>query len=650
VLLNAQVEKGELKGNESLSAQLEKDESHKYTLDLDENQFALLMLYQRGIDVIITTTDPEGGELEIFDSPNGRYGPEYFTIVSAEAGEYGIEVKPFDEFQVKGVYELEILRIEPKAETKGEQVDQLLSRWDNRNTPGAAISVIMNGEIAFKNGYGMANLEYDIPISSTTIFHIASVSKQFTAFAIVLLEEEGKLSLDDDVRKYIREVPDFGDTITLRHLVHHTSGLRDQWNLLALAGWRLDDVITKEQILKLVANQKELNFRPGEEFLYCNTGFTLLAEVAERVSGQSFTDFTRERIFEPLNMRNTFFYDDHQRIVKNRAYSYFIDSTGFKKSVLSYSNVGATSLFTTVEDLSKWALNFEDPVVGNEGMIEKMNRKGSLNNGDNINYALGQSVNIYKGLNRIGHGGADAGYRTYIGRFPEQDFSVVVLSNDANFNSQLMAMKVTDIYLADFIIEAEPEEKPEERIVGDIEIDPDILSAYVGDYEMQPGFVISINIEEESLVGQATGQQQVSLKPLSSYEFEIEGVNARISFHRDEYNQVTHMILYQGGQTREARKLSPFDPESFDLSEYEGKYYSDELMTAYEFVIEDGSLIAKHQRVSDIKLTLIKPDMLAGDVWFMGQIEIVRNDNGSVEGCMVSSGRVRNLRFDKTAE
>ncbi|MGK0448825.1 MAG: CubicO group peptidase (beta-lactamase class C family), partial [Polaribacter sp.] len=246
---------------------------------------------------------------------------------------------------------------------KHKQVDELFTVWDTDNTPGAAVAIVKNGVIIYKKGYGSANLEYDIPITPSTIFHIASVSKQFTVFSILLLEKQGKLSLDDDIRKYIPEVPDFGKTITLRHLASHTSGLRDQWNLMGMAGWRPDDVITKEHILKLVTNQKELNFEPGEEYTYCNTGFTLLAEVVARVSGESFAEYTEANIFQPLQMNNTLFYDDHEKIVKNRAYSYYSDDTGFKKSVLSYANVGATSLFTTVEDLSLWAMNFNSQKI-----------------------------------------------------------------------------------------------------------------------------------------------------------------------------------------------------------------------------------------------------------------------------------------------
>ncbi len=201
------------------------------------------------------------------------------------------------------------------------KVDELFANWDKPDSPGASLAVIKKGEVIYRKGYGSAHLEYDIPITPSTVFHVASVSKQFTAFAIAMIADQGRLSLDDDIRKHVPELHDFGRTITIRHLVHHISGIRDQWELLAVAGWRLDDVITTEHILKMARNQRELNFEPGYQYLYCNMGFTLLAEIVARITGKSFREWTEENIFKPLGMSDTQFYDDHERIVKNRAYS-----------------------------------------------------------------------------------------------------------------------------------------------------------------------------------------------------------------------------------------------------------------------------------------------------------------------------------------
>jgi len=555
-------------------------------------------------------------------------------------------------------------------DAKAKAVDKLFSTVDRDNRPGAAVSIVQDGRIVYKKGYGMANLEYDIPITPSTIFHIASVSKQFTAFSILLLEQEGLLSLDDDVRKYIPEVPDFGKTITLRQLAHHTSGLRDQWNLLALAGWRLDDVITTEHILKLVSKQKELNFDPGEEMLYCNTGYTLLAEVVARVSGKTFAQFTEERIFKPLQMDHSLFYDDHELIVKNRAYSYARVKGGYKKSVLSYANVGATSLFTNVEDLSLWALNFEDPSVGDSLLLKKLRTKAVLNNGDTVSYALGQSIFQYRGLECIGHGGADAGYRTNITRVPGHRFSVIVLSNNGAFNPTGIANRVMNIYLSDAIQsrKAEPgksgeqeeknekepnnkeEPKKDEELsneTAELIIDPDTLNAYLGDYELGPGVIIKILLEEGELIARMTGEDDVKLKPVSTITFDVQGTNVQVSFARNESQDVEALRIHQNGEITDVPRLADFDADLVNLSEFEGEFYSDELSTSYVFVNEQDTLKAKHQRLSDITLSPVKRDSFTGDTWFFGALDYVRDASGSITACKVSSGRIRNVYFRK---
>jgi len=630
---------GDLTPGIPVDGQLSENKSKIYNITLDSNSFIYGAVNQISVDVVVNIKDSADNLLASVDGP--ARGMETFIFETSKKGEYKIEVAPFKENT--GKYSIELKTVEPIAASPEKRINQLFCEYSGNDVPGAAIAVVRDGEIQYKNGFGMANLEYDIPVTPSTIFHIASVSKQFTALSILLLENEGKLSLDDDIRKFIPEVPDFGKKITLRHLANHTSGLRDQWNLLALAGWRLDDVITKEHILKLVSKQKELNFNPGDEYLYCNTGFTLLAEVVARVSGKSFSEFTDENIFKPLKMSNTLFYDDHEKIVKNRAYSYQGAGDGYKKSVLSYANVGATSLFTTVEDLSLWAMNFENPVVGNQGMIDKMKQRAILNNGDTIDYALGQVVSKYKGLNMISHGGADAGYRTFLGRFPDQKFSVIVFSNDASCDPGTLAMKVADIYLKDLI---KTEERDYEIVKNEnaISIDPDTLKAYVGEYELQPGFIIAITEENGKLFGQATGQQKLELEAISSTEFTVKGVDAKLSFVRDNDNKVNLLKLHQGG-IFDALRIKPFDKTSMNLSEFVGQFHSDELSTEYNFVIINDTLVATHARLSDIKMTPVKKDLFTGDQWFFGQTEFIRNKNNVIIGCKISSGRVRNLWF-----
>ena len=301
-----------------------------------------------------------------------------------------------------------------------KRVDDLFEKWNKPDTPGASVAVIRDGTILYQKGFGSANLEYDTPIKSDTIFHAASVSKQFTAMAIVLLELDGKLSIDDDVHKYLSELPDYGHPVTIRQLLQHTSGIRDQWQTLAVAGWRLDDVITQKQILRMLFRQKELNFEPGTRHLYSNGGYTLLAEIVGRVSGKQLPDFCDERIFKPLQMNRTHFHQDLQRIVRDRAASFGPLGSGFQSLPLNYANVGATSLFTTAPDLCRWLDNFRDPKVGGAKAITRLQEQAKLANGDTVPYALGLSIGTYRGLRTVLHSGGDAGFRSQVIWFPEQ--------------------------------------------------------------------------------------------------------------------------------------------------------------------------------------------------------------------------------------
>jgi CubicO group peptidase (beta-lactamase class C family) len=645
-LVQAQIQKGELIIGKLRSSEITPTEKHQYHINLEKDHFAFFKLMQKGVDMKITTYDSRGKKIEDFDSPNGKYGPELFTLISGEKGVYVIEVSPFDEKEPSGIYDLKVEIIKRKATLPNEKVDEVFAPWDNNDTPGASVAIVSDGAIIYKKGYGLANLEYDIPIIPSSIFHIASISKQFTVFSILLLEKQGKLSLDDDIRKYIPEVPDFGKTITLRHLASHTSGLRDQWGLLSMAGWRMDDIITREHILKIVSNQKELNFNPGDEYAYCNTGFTLLAEVVSRVSDMSFANFTNKNIFEPLKMSNTLFYDDHEKIVKNRTYSYHTDSTGFKKSVLNFANVGATSLFTTVEDLSLWALNFSDIKIGDSTIINKMNTLAVLNNGKTFGGALGQFVGTYKGLNEIQHGGADAGYRSYLTRFPDENLSVIVFSNTAEFNSGAIAHKVVDIYLKDKI-KTEVEDVRPEKTTETISIDLKVLSTYIGEFELRPGFTITITESNGKLSAKATEQSVVSLIPLSITEFEVVGVDAKVEFIPNGGENVKSFKLHQGGQIMEASRLKAFDKMAVKLGDFSGNFYSEELSTTYSLIIAQGKLIAKHSRLSDFDLNPIKEDVFSGEAGAFGQVEFIRDTNNIVTGFKVSNGRVRNLYFEK---
>jgi hypothetical protein len=364
----------------------------------------------------------------------------------------------------------------------------------------------------------------------------------------------------------------------------------------------------------------------------------------------SFADFTRTHIFEPLKMTNTLFYDDCEKIVKNRAYSYHIDSTGVKKSILSYSVVGATSLFTTVEDLSRWAVNFENPVVGKD-VIWMMNVKGLLNKGDTIGYAMGQGIGVYKGLKFNAHDGADAGYRTCLWRFPDQKFSVNILSNLASFNPSGMATKIVDIFMKDKEVvtprkEAEVKTTTVKSDDGTIKIDHDTLLAYCGKYQLDPESVATVTLDGDNLFVEAQGLEKTPMTPVNSTTFEVSVVSARVTFIK-EAGKVTKFKAEMNGEEHFGMRLPDFDPSKVDLTEYSGDYYSPELSTTYTLAVESGKLVAKHFRTGDVHLRALKPDQFNGDQWYFGNVEFVRNGNNTITGCKVSTGRVRNLVFVK---
>ncbi|MDF1866492.1 MAG: serine hydrolase [Saprospiraceae bacterium] len=533
------------------------------------------------------------------------------------------------------------------AQTPEEKIDQLFAQWDKPDSPGATVAVAQNGKIIFSKGYGSANLEYGIPNTPTTVFHVASVSKQFTVFSILLLQKDGKLSLEDDIRKYIPEVPDFGKTITLRHLASHTSGMRDQWNLLAMAGWRMDDVITKSHILKLVERQKELNFEPGEQYNYCNTGFTLLAEVVARISGKSFAEFTAERIFKPLKMTNTLFYDDHEKIVKNRAYSYSSHTGELKKSVLNFANVGATSLFTTVEDLMRWTMNFKELKVGTKAIINEMNTPHVLNNGDTFGGALGQFVTPYKGLNQIQHGGSDAGYRSYLTRFPDQDFAVAVFSNLGEFNPNRLALQVADIYLEKYMeapmVSTPNNPKSKER--KQLKLSQKQLKNFEGNYWNEAGsYSRKIYLKNDTLMYHRSGGNESPLAPISKNKFQMLNVEVDLIV---KFEPTQMIVTINGEEPIYSEKYVPLAITKEMLKEYTGTFYSEELGTSYTFDANNEGLIAKHLRAVDFNLMSVHNDLFSTNSWYFQNVKFVRGEDGKITGILVSSGRVQNLWFEK---
>jgi CubicO group peptidase (beta-lactamase class C family) len=328
------------------------------------------------------------------------------------------------------------------------QVDAVMAEWSKPDSPGCAVGIVEGGALALAKGYGQADLEHGAAIGPGTVFDIGSMSKQFTAAVIALLAREGKLALDDDVRRFVPELPSYESPITIRHLLHHTSGLRDYTDLMALAGWQTDDWTTAEQALAMLARQRELNFRPGAQYLYSNSGYFLLSIVAARAAGKPFPDLARERIFEPLGMSSTHVHSDHRHIVKDRAVGYSRQDGRWTIAMSGWEQTGDGSVLTTVEDLARWVRNFDDPVVGGTELLAELLRKGRLASGEEIPYAEGLRHGTYRGLATVGHNGSWAGYRSSLLRFPSEKTAVIVLCNAESAGAGTLARTIADAALS----------------------------------------------------------------------------------------------------------------------------------------------------------------------------------------------------------
>ncbi|MCP5104890.1 MAG: serine hydrolase, partial [bacterium] len=342
-------------------------------------------------------------------------------------------------------------------------VDKVFEEWNKPGSPGCALAVVKDGKIIYKKGYGLANLELDVPITPQTVFYIGSVSKQFVAFAVALLEARGKLDFDDDIRKYVPEMPDYGTTITIRNLIHHTSGIRGYLMLLDMAGLDLGFYHKAEDVINnVIARQKNLNFKPGEKYQYSNSGYLILADIVRRVSGKSFRQFVHENIFKPLGMKNSRFHDNYKELIKNRATSYLTSKGEYVNFMSTFDLVGSGGLYTTVEDLFLWDQNFYHYKVGGPELFKTIHTKGKLNNGEETNYAFALMHGNYKGLKTVEHSGGLGGYVSVLMRFPGQEFSVIILANAGNFNQQRFAHRVADIFLADQF-KPKPKEKKKKK-------------------------------------------------------------------------------------------------------------------------------------------------------------------------------------------
>lgn len=519
------------------------------------------------------------------------------------------------------------------------EINRVFAPLTATDAPGCAVGISRAGAVVFQNAYGMANLEFDAPNTPASIFHVASVSKQFTAAAIMLLAREGRLSLDDDVRKYLPEVPDYGHKITIRHLLTHTSGLRDQWDLLRMARGRFEeDRITEDDVLEIVSRQKALNFTPGAEYLYSNTGFTLAGTIVKRVSGKSLREFADEHLFKPLGMANTHFHDDYTMIVKGRAAGYARRPDGtWRVSLPNFDTYGATSLFSTVGDLLKWQANFDYPVVADMGLLRAMEGSATLTNGDTTGYGLGIITEMYRGTRLVGHSGSDAGYRAYLGRFPAHGLSVTVLCNASTANPLALTRGIADVILGSTLAPVEP------PVVVSMTLTPQQLARFAGVYSnTTTGTPQFVTLRSDTLVwGRTTGPV---LLPLSETRFRIRGQSVEVEFTATPGREMMGQSRAWPPQQPIAHRREPVvQPTAATLAAYRGTYYSEELGATYSVSATESTVVLKTRMGPQFTVRHAYGDTFTGDF----QITFTRARSGAVDGMLMGSARVRKVRFNK---
>ena len=540
----------------------------------------------------------------------------------------------------------------PSGNTSAEKVDALFAQWSKPDSPGCALAVIKDGQVIYKRGYGMANLDYSIPISSVSVFNIASVSKQFTAMSIVLLAKQGKLSLDDDIRKYVPELPQYQSPITIRHLIYQTSGVREYSHLMQAAGIRFQDA-PEEDVFKILTRQKELNFKPGEEYLYSNSNYFLLAQIVKRASGKSLREYAEENIFKPLGMVNTGFHADGTEVMKNRATGYSSREGGpFFVDVITSYHVGPGALFTTIDDLFLWDQNFyANKLSQDTRLIEEFLTPGTLNNGQKTGYAFGVDVEMYKGLKAFGHSGVYNGFNASMVRFPEQRFSAICLCNLMSIRSAALTRRVADIYLADQLkgsqVIGSKIDLPEPKVV---QVPEKELAAVAGSYfDSANNNFRRLYVKNGKLI-YSRGTSESELAPLGNNSFLMLGTPDRveISFKSPRSGaplQMITVIVGVGTSTHESVESATYTTPQ--LAEFAGAYYSDEIAATYNIDLQGEKLVLRRKNVdgaSPLLMQFADSFSAAGT----GSIRFIRDKQKRVRGFLLTTGRVRGLRFDKT--
>lgn len=508
-----------------------------------------------------------------------------------------------------------------------ERVFEKAAKTHTGHAPGCAVGVSLNGESVFERAFGLAEIEHNVSNTANTIFESGSVAKQFTAAAVVLLQQDGKLNLDDPVRKYIPELPDYGKPLTIRHLLNHTAGLRDWGSVMALTGvGRGDRVISQAVALDVIYRQKYLDFAPGAEYSYSNSGYQLAAEVVERVSKQKFPAFVEERIFKPVGMTKSSTRDNYQRIVPGRAQGYSRSGVQWQLNMPFMNVYGNGGMLTTVGDWLKWNAML-DARTWNPGLVDALETQGVLNDGRKITYALGLVVDKYQGMRDVSHGGSTAGYQTFLARYPEKKVSVAVLCNGTAPNAGGLAAAITDEIFGPF---------PEAAKVESVAVGEDQLKKYVGTWKNE----VTRNINPITLDKGELKIGNTAIKPQADGSFILGAAKLRFI----EGSPLTATIANPDGSTTKMTQVAGWKPTAAELAELVGEWRSEEAQTVFNFAVEGDKAFIKNRPVIDLSLTPIYKDHFSTSgyvVW------AERDAKGKIDKLHVGGSRMRKMLFER---
>lgn len=529
--------------------------------------------------------------------------------------------------------------LDKKTLEGNQKIDSIFSKWDNIYSPGCAIGIIKDGELIYSKGYGAANLDYGIPLSADSKFYIASASKQFTAACIALLSIEGKLSINDEIQKYIPELPRYQNKIIIRNLIHHTSGVRDYFELFNLSGKKYTDSFSNNDVIKLLTKQNSINFSPGDEILYSNSGYIILAEIIKRVSKKTLREYADEKLFKPLGMSNTFFNDDYRNIVDNRVISYSKQEGHFKRFLQNLDGIGDRNLITTINDMYLWDQNFYHSKIGGPKFIDSILTKGILNNGDTLKYAFGLIHGIYKGLKTVSHGGAFLGFRTQFVRFPEQKFSVIIFSNFSDFNPTAKAYEIADVLLDEQLV------KNTNDIVNSDTLQKFELNQLIGNYEIRPGVDLEITLKNDSLnVFHSSNKSSFKIANTIRNKYEIPN-NTSIQFVFSELKDgfVQKLTIIQNKNEFVCKRIEKEKCSNLNLEDYTGIYYCSELETSYSVFIEDNMLKITFPNHAPFLLEQYEKDTFTAD---FGLLRFYYS-NSTLKGFELDVQRAKKIKFEK---